>query len=151
MRNHPDTVVLTAFLSTRAADLGDGYGFPSSHSQWMAYFATFLICHVGFRHRFTPTGTELVDFLLRLVVILGLVAWAGGVAYSRWAFALYDPAMKADRPHSSGSARFEVRSGLSFCLASAMGCWYWGHLWEHVLCPGGAHSDEKAQQLFRGN
>ena len=68
------------------AELGDGYGFPSSHSQWMAYFATFLICHVGFRHRFTPTGTGLVDFLLRLVVILGLIAWAGGVAYSRWVF-----------------------------------------------------------------
>jgi len=26
-----------------------------------------------------------VDFLLRLVVILGLITWAGGVAYSRYA------------------------------------------------------------------
>jgi len=67
-----------------AADLGDGYGFPSSHSQWMAYFATFLICHVRFRHRFTPTGNKSMDLLLRLTVILGLIAWAGGVAYSRW-------------------------------------------------------------------
>jgi len=68
----------------RTADLGDGYGFPSSHSQWMAYFATFLICHVRFRHRFTPTGNKSVDLLLRLVAVLGLIAWAGGVAYSRW-------------------------------------------------------------------
>jgi len=49
----------------------------------MAYFATFLICHVRFRHRFTPTGNKLVDLFLRLTVVLGLIAWAGGVAYSR--------------------------------------------------------------------
>jgi len=67
------------------ADLGDGYGFPSSHSQWMAYFATFLICHVGYRHRFIPTGNKFVDLLLPLAVALGLIAWAGGVAYSRYA------------------------------------------------------------------
>ena len=103
---HLHIVILTALLSARAAALGDGYGFPSSHSQWMAYFATFLICHVGFRHRFTPTGSGLVDFLLRLVVILGLITWAGGVAYSRCALSLvgYDPAVKADCLHLSGSA-----------------------------------------------
>jgi len=67
------------------AELGDGYGFPSSHSQYMAYFATFLICHVRFRHRFTPTGNTLVDLLLRLLVAIALIAWAGGVAYSRYA------------------------------------------------------------------
>lgn len=50
----------------------------------MAYFATFLICHVRFRHRFPPTGNKFVDLLLRLLVVLGLAAWAGGVAYSRW-------------------------------------------------------------------
>ena len=50
----------------------------------MAYFATFLICHVRFRHNFTPTGSKLVDWLLRLAVVLGLIAWAGGVVYSRW-------------------------------------------------------------------
>ena len=78
---------LTASLFVpRAAGLGDGYGFPSSHSQWMAYFATFLICHVRFRHRFTPTGNKYVDLLLRLAVVLGLVAWAGGVAFSRSVF-----------------------------------------------------------------
>ena len=80
------TLALTPFLSVRTADLGDGYGFPSSHSQWMAYFATFLICHVRFRHRFTSTGNKSVDLLLRLAVVLGLIAWAGGVAYSRWVF-----------------------------------------------------------------
>ena len=79
-------VVLTALLFTWADGMGDGYGFPSSHSQWMAYFATFLICHVRFRHRFTPTGNGPMDLLLRLAVVLGLIAWAGGVAYSRWVF-----------------------------------------------------------------
>ncbi|KAF9778314.1 PAP2 superfamily-domain-containing protein [Thelephora terrestris] len=65
------------------AELGDGYGFPSSHSQYMAYFATFLIFHISFRHRFAANA--LVDLSLRLLVVLGLVAWAGGVAYSRYA------------------------------------------------------------------
>ncbi|KAF8506400.1 hypothetical protein BU17DRAFT_71289 [Hysterangium stoloniferum] len=35
---------------------GDGYGFPSSHSQWMGYFSSFLILHLYFRHRFTSCG-----------------------------------------------------------------------------------------------
>lgn len=52
----------------------------------MAYFATFLVCHVRFRHRFAPTGNKRVDVFLSLVVVLGLIAWAGGVAYSRWVF-----------------------------------------------------------------
>ncbi|KIJ20979.1 hypothetical protein PAXINDRAFT_174333 [Paxillus involutus ATCC 200175] len=61
----------------------NGYGFPSSHSQYMGYFGAFLICHVYFRHRFASTGYPLLDQLFRCFVYLGLIAWVGVVAYSR--------------------------------------------------------------------
>ncbi|KAF9224042.1 hypothetical protein BS17DRAFT_704040 [Gyrodon lividus] len=61
----------------------NGYGFPSSHSQYMGYFGTFLICHMYFRHRFASTGYPLLDHFFRCFVYFGLVAWAGVVAYSR--------------------------------------------------------------------
>ena len=62
---------------------GHGYGFPSSHSQYMAYFSTFLILHLHFRHRFTSTGIPILDSLWRIAVYSGLVLWAGVVCYSR--------------------------------------------------------------------
>ncbi|OAX39604.1 hypothetical protein K503DRAFT_72546 [Rhizopogon vinicolor AM-OR11-026] len=61
----------------------NGYGFPSSHSQYMGYFSAFLTCHMYFRHRFASTGSMLLDQFFRAVVYLGLAAWAGIVAYSR--------------------------------------------------------------------
>ncbi|KAG1795114.1 uncharacterized protein HD556DRAFT_1366091 [Suillus plorans] len=61
----------------------NGYGFPSSHSQYMGYFSAFLICHVYFRHRFASTGSIVFDQLFRIVVYLGLAAWCAIVAYSR--------------------------------------------------------------------
>ncbi|KAH7921235.1 PAP2-domain-containing protein [Leucogyrophana mollusca] len=61
----------------------NGYGFPSSHSQYMGFFATFLICHLYYRHRFASTGSPLVDQLWRLFVYTALIAWAVIVAYSR--------------------------------------------------------------------
>ncbi|KAI0686405.1 PAP2-domain-containing protein [Cytidiella melzeri] len=64
--------------------LGPGYGFPSSHSQWMGYFATFLIFHFTFRHRFVSTGFWVLDCCRTLAVYTGIVAWAGAVAYSRY-------------------------------------------------------------------
>ncbi|KIK85606.1 hypothetical protein PAXRUDRAFT_35418 [Paxillus rubicundulus Ve08.2h10] len=60
-----------------------GYGFPSSHSQYMGYFGAFLMCHVYFRHRFASTGCPLLDQLFRCFVYLGLITWVGVVAYSR--------------------------------------------------------------------
>ncbi|TEB30887.1 hypothetical protein FA13DRAFT_1733297 [Coprinellus micaceus] len=44
---------------------GNGYGFPSSHSQYMAYFSTFLMLHLYFRHRFSSTGITAFDSLWR--------------------------------------------------------------------------------------
>lgn len=71
--------------------IGNGYGFPSSHSQYMAYFASFLICHLYFRHRFTSTGHRVIDQLWRATVYLGLTAWSGAVAYSRYYLGYHTP------------------------------------------------------------
>ncbi|CAA7269220.1 unnamed protein product [Cyclocybe aegerita] len=64
--------------------IGNGYGFPSSHSQYMGYFASFLMCHLYFRHRFSSTGYQAVDVLWRMTVYAALLAWCGLVAYSRY-------------------------------------------------------------------
>ncbi len=64
--------------------VGNGYGFPSSHSQYMGYFATFLILHLHFKHKFGTTGYWIVDRALQTSVYLGVVAWTLTVAYSRY-------------------------------------------------------------------
>ena len=66
--------------------MGNGYGFPSSHSQNMGYFATFLILHLHFRHTFTPSGSWIVDKAIRVFAYFVIVSWAGVVAYSRYGF-----------------------------------------------------------------
>lgn len=82
---------LLLFATTRVLipansdSLSNGYGFPSSHSQYMAYFSSFLIMHLFFRHRFISCGYRFLDALWRLVIYLGLIAWAGVVCYSRYA------------------------------------------------------------------
>ena len=70
---------------SHVGSVGNGYGFPSSHSQYMAYFATFLVCHLYLRHRFSSTGYTFLDRLWHVVVYTGVLAWAGLVAYSRYA------------------------------------------------------------------
>nr|GAT47259.1 predicted protein [Mycena chlorophos] len=62
----------------------NGYGFPSSHSQYMGYFAAFLMLHLYFRHRFASTGSKLLDVAWRLTVYSALIAWTATVAYSRY-------------------------------------------------------------------
>ncbi|KAG5725055.1 Dolichyldiphosphatase 1 [Termitomyces sp. T112] len=68
----------------RPGGIGNGYGFPSSHSQYMAYFGSFLMCHMYFRHRFATTGVLFFDQLWRSAVYLGLIVWPSLVAYSRY-------------------------------------------------------------------
>ena len=80
------------------ASIGNGYGFPSSHSQYMAYFTSFLMCHIYFRHRFSSTGYPVIDFIWRMVVYVGLLVWAGLVAYSR--YACRSPLVKSCFQHS---------------------------------------------------
>ncbi len=74
---------LSGQLKGVADTVGKGYGFPSSHSQYMTYFATFLILHLYFRHRFATTGYWIVDKLWRIALYLALILWAGSVCYSR--------------------------------------------------------------------
>ena len=66
-----------------ADDMGPGYGFPSSHSQWMGYFAAFLVCHFSFRHRFASTGSSLLDKARSLRLYTGIIGWSVAVAFSR--------------------------------------------------------------------
>lgn len=63
--------------------VGNGYGFPSSHSQYMAFFATFLVLHLHCRHKFVSTGFWAVDVLWQAAVHFALIGWAVVVAYSR--------------------------------------------------------------------
>jgi dolichyldiphosphatase len=76
-------VIAHTYACCVQANLGDGYGFPSSHSQWMGYFVSFLCCHLYFRHRFSSFGFPAVDLLFRLTIYLGLIIWGGAVVYSR--------------------------------------------------------------------
>ncbi|KAJ7117852.1 PAP2-domain-containing protein [Mycena epipterygia] len=62
----------------------NGYGFPSSHSQYMGYFASFLMMHLFFRHKFASTGYRILDQAWRGVLYTALAAWALIVAYSRF-------------------------------------------------------------------
>jgi len=64
--------------------LGNGYGFPSSHSQYMAFFATFLLCHLHFRHRFASSDYPVLDRAWRVLLYVGVQGWAVLVAYSRY-------------------------------------------------------------------
>ncbi|KAE9396896.1 PAP2-domain-containing protein [Gymnopus androsaceus JB14] len=71
--------------------LGNGYGFPSSHSQYMGYFSTFLIFHLYFRHRFSSTGSPFLDQAWRILVYVAVSAWGLSVAYSRYHLQYHTP------------------------------------------------------------
>ncbi|KAF9240607.1 hypothetical protein BU15DRAFT_73838 [Melanogaster broomeanus] len=45
----------------------NGYGFPSSHSQYMGYFGAFLISHMYFRHRFASYRISLARSALQML------------------------------------------------------------------------------------
>ncbi|KAJ5570191.1 Phosphatidic acid phosphatase type 2/haloperoxidase [Penicillium hispanicum] len=66
------------------AMFGKGYGMPSSHAQFMAFFAVYLTLFLVFRH--TPayaTPYPYCGLLLRAVATLGLCVGAAAVASSR--------------------------------------------------------------------
>lgn len=50
----------------------------------MGFFATFLMCHLYFRHRFATSGNRFLDQAWRLLLYIALAAWAVSVAYSRY-------------------------------------------------------------------
>ncbi|KAG8961937.1 hypothetical protein FRC03_004801 [Tulasnella sp. 419] len=72
-------------------DHGSGYGFPSSHSQYMGYFATFLIFHLLSSHTFPTHGYRVVDGIQTVAVCFALLLWAGTVAYSRYYLSYHTP------------------------------------------------------------
>ncbi|KAG8706840.1 hypothetical protein FRC08_000832 [Ceratobasidium sp. 394] len=69
---------------------GDGYGFPSSHSQYMAYFSSFFVMHLLTRHRF-PNHTPLEQTIHTAILCLGAIVWAGTVCYSRYHLTYHTP------------------------------------------------------------
>ena len=74
--------VLMLHLCTE--DLGDGYGFPSSHSQWMGYFASFLFLHFSLRHRWVSTGSTVLDYARDVLLFAFILSWSAAVAFSRY-------------------------------------------------------------------
>ena len=75
-------IVLSAPVGP-AEELGDGYGFPSSHSQWMGYFASFLVLHFSLRHRFVSTGFRFLDWARDVFLFTFIISWSVATAYSR--------------------------------------------------------------------
>ncbi|GHJ90371.1 hypothetical protein NliqN6_6773 [Naganishia liquefaciens] len=74
----------------RPGKLGDGYGMPSSHSQFLGYSSTFLIVHLLLIHqREQGTGRALAvrntftAKVTRYGLVVGLVAWSLLTGYSR--------------------------------------------------------------------
>ncbi|RHZ73386.1 hypothetical protein CDV55_108971 [Aspergillus turcosus] len=64
--------------------LGKGYGMPSSHAQFVTYFAVYLTLFLFVRH--VPTNPKLDTtsyFLTRVAVAAGVCLVAGAVATSR--------------------------------------------------------------------
>lgn len=63
---------------------GKGYGMPSSHAQFVAFFAVYLSLFLFFRHTPTSPNPQIVPaFLLNAILALGLCVGATTVAVSR--------------------------------------------------------------------
>ncbi|OJJ43835.1 hypothetical protein ASPZODRAFT_876470 [Penicilliopsis zonata CBS 506.65] len=60
---------------------GKGYGMPSSHAQFVTYFAIYISLFILFRH--VPSPTTGHSFLTRLFVAIAACVGAGAVATSR--------------------------------------------------------------------
>ncbi|KAJ5825841.1 dolichyldiphosphatase [Penicillium riverlandense] len=71
---------------------GKGYGMPSSHAQFMAFFAVYLTLFLLIRHTPTPASAyPFRDFLLRVALAVGLCAGASAVAVSRVYLSYHTP------------------------------------------------------------
>lgn len=63
---------------------GKGYGMPSSHAQFVAFFAVYLALFLLFRHTFIYSTSRVIsDYMVRMVLAFGLCVGAAGVAISR--------------------------------------------------------------------
>lgn len=71
---------------------GKGYGMPSSHAQFMTYFAVYLTLFLVFRHSPIYAGSyPYSDFLLRAALTVGLCASAVAVSASRVYLSYHTP------------------------------------------------------------
>lgn len=71
---------------------GKGYGMPSSHAQFITYFAVYLTLFLVFRHNTAYAGAyPYWDFLLRVAVTVGLATAAVGVSASRIYLSYHTP------------------------------------------------------------
>jgi dolichyldiphosphatase len=71
---------------------GKGYGMPSSHAQFMTYFAIYLTLFLAFRHSpFYAGSYPYSDFLLRTALTVGLCASAVAVSASRVYLSYHTP------------------------------------------------------------
>ncbi|KAJ5368183.1 dolichyldiphosphatase [Penicillium cataractarum] len=71
---------------------GKGYGMPSSHAQFMTYFAIYMSLFLVFRHSPSYAGSyPYSDFLLRTALTVGLCASAVAVSASRVYLSYHTP------------------------------------------------------------
>ena len=115
---------LTLNASAGSAELGDGYGFPSSHSQWMGYFASFLFLHFALRHRFVSTGFAVLDYARIIFLYAFILGWSCAVAFSRYVLTTRLPRPSASPRFTQHIARFR-RYYLSY-HSGAQVCWGFG-------------------------
>jgi dolichyldiphosphatase len=69
-----------------AGELGKGYGMPSSHSQFVGFFAAFFICHFWLHHPIKAKPRTLVNTMRRaehVAVIIGIILLTSATCYSR--------------------------------------------------------------------
>lgn len=63
---------------------GKGYGMPSSHAQFVAFFAVYLALFLLFRHSFTYSTSRFISsFMVQAILALALCIGAASVAVSR--------------------------------------------------------------------
>ncbi|KAL4898618.1 phosphatidic acid phosphatase type 2/haloperoxidase [Aspergillus ambiguus] len=62
---------------------GKGYGMPSSHAQFMTYFAIYLGLFLLSRHAANPSSPSALSFCMRSVLAIGISIAAAAVSISR--------------------------------------------------------------------
>ncbi|EJU03894.1 PAP2-domain-containing protein [Dacryopinax primogenitus] len=64
--------------------VGTGYGFPSSHSQFMGYFVTFFLLHLWFRETSMERLQDPLSKVRKMILYIGVPIWGAAVCYSRF-------------------------------------------------------------------
>lgn len=100
---------------------GKGYGMPSSHAQFITYFAVYLTLFLLYRHSPKYAGAyPYCDFLLRVAATGGLAAAAVGVSASRIYLSYHTP-----KQVLAGSAVGLMCACSWFMVTSILRSWGW--------------------------